>query len=159
MTTSDLIASLALFVTVVSLIRSEIKSAKNDAQQKVMKEEQDRLRKLLLEKEIKSAISDMKAELGARLVKIARNNYRLKVFNRGKVEALNVELEFPDNDADDYLSMHDVADKFPYQVLHPQQNIDVIAALSLGSKTKYRVRLVWDDRYKKRNTEEFIVSV
>ncbi|EBN8815808.1 hypothetical protein D1929_23950, partial [Salmonella enterica] len=77
MTTSDIIASIALLVTIIGQIRSEYKSKKNDSEQRLMRDEQDRLRKLLLEKETKSAISEMKAELGARIVKISKNNYKL----------------------------------------------------------------------------------
>lgn len=80
MTTSDAIAFAALVVSIYTIISSEVKSRKSDREQKVIKDEQDRLRKLLLEKETKSAINEMKAELGARLVKIAKNNYRLKIF-------------------------------------------------------------------------------
>lgn len=76
MTTSDAIAFAALVVSIYTIISSEVKSRKSDREQKVIKDEQDRLRKLLLEKETKSAINEMKAELGARLVKIAKNNYR-----------------------------------------------------------------------------------
>ncbi|WP_227675895.1 hypothetical protein [Klebsiella variicola] len=100
-----------------------------------------------------------KAELGARLVKIAKNNYRLKIFNRGRVEARNIGIHFPDNDGSEYLSMHDVEDKFPYEVLHPQHGIEILAGISLGSKTKYRIKLIWDDNYKKRNEEEFFISI
>ncbi|EKK3903186.1 hypothetical protein PNB79_001817 [Salmonella enterica] len=159
MTTSDAIAFAALVVSIYTIISSEVKSRKSDREQKVMKGEQDRLRKLLLEKETKSVINDMKAELGARLVKIAKNNYRLKIFNRGKVEAKNIEIHFPDSDGDEYLVMHDVRDKFPYEVLHPQCGIEIIASLSYESKSKYRVKLIWDDDYKRRNEEEFFVSV
>ncbi|GKX61639.1 hypothetical protein SOASR032_02080 [Pragia fontium] len=159
MTTSDIIASLALFVTIICQIRSELKSKKSDSEQQIMKEEQDRLRKLLLEKETKSAISEMKAELGARLVKISKNSYRLKIFNRGKVEARNIDIHFPDNDGNEYLVMSDVEDKFPYEVLHPQHGIEIIAGLSFGSKTKYRIKLIWDDEYKKKNSEDFFVSI
>ncbi|EAX2863388.1 hypothetical protein AKM73_23970, partial [Salmonella enterica] len=113
MTTSDIIASIALLVTIIGQIRSEYKSKKNDSEQRLMRDEQDRLRKLLLEKETKSAISEMKAELGARIVKISKNNYKLKIFNRGKVEARKVEMIFPDNDGAEYLVMRDVYDKFP----------------------------------------------
>lgn len=92
MTTSDAIAFAALVVSIYTIISSEVKSRKSDREQKVIKDEQDRLRKLLLEKETKSAINEMKAELGARLVKIAKNNYRLKIFNRGRVEARNIGI-------------------------------------------------------------------
>lgn len=159
MTTSDIIASLALIFTVLGQVRSEYKSRKSDSEQKVMKDEQDRLRKLLLDKETKSAISEMKAELGARLVKIGKNSYRLKISNRGKVEARNIRLLFPDNDCNEYLSSHDVSDKFPYEVLHPQHGIDIIAHISMDSKTKYRIRITWEDDYKKTNEEEFFVSI
>ncbi|EEJ7602594.1 hypothetical protein ACY65_002976 [Salmonella enterica subsp. enterica serovar Kiambu] len=159
MTTSDAIALAALVVSIYTIISSEVKSRKSDREQSVIKDEQDRLRKLLLEKETKSAINEMKAELGARLVKIAKNNYRLKIFNRGKVEAKNIDIHFPDNDGNEYLSMHDVEDKFPYEVLHPQHGIEILAGLSFGSKTKYRIKLIWDDNYKKRNEEEFFISI
>lgn len=66
MTTSDVIALGALAVSIYTIISSELKSRKSDREQKVIKDEQDRLRKLLLEKETKSAINEMKAELGAR---------------------------------------------------------------------------------------------
>lgn len=72
MTTSDIIASLALLVTIACQVRSELKSKKSDSEQRVMKDEQDRLRKLLLQKETNSAINEMKAELGARLVKVSK---------------------------------------------------------------------------------------
>lgn len=159
MTTSDIIASLALLVTVICQVRSELKSKKSDSEQRVMKEEQDRLRKLLLQKETNSAINEMKAELGARLVKISKNNYRLKIFNRGKIEARNIQIQFPDNDADEYLVMRDIADKFPYEVLHPQHGIEILAYMTFGGKSKYRLKLIWDDKYKKGNEEEFFVSI
>lgn len=159
MTTSDIIASLALIFTVLGQIRSEYKSRKSDSEQKVMKDEQNRLRKLLLDKETKSAISEMRAELGARLVKLGKNSYRLKISNRGKVEARNIRLLFPDNDCNDYLSSHDVSEKFPYEILHPQHGIDIIAHISMRSKTKYRILITWEDDYKKTNEEEYFVSI
>jgi len=139
MTTSDKIAFLALLVTIICQTRSELKSIKSDLEQKVMKEEQDRLRKLLLEKETKAAISEMKAELGARLVKISKGSYRLKIFNRGKIEARNIEIHFPDNDGNEYLVMHDVSDKFPYEILHPQHGIEIIAGLRAYPKRDCRI--------------------
>lgn len=115
--------------------------------------------KLLLDKETKSAISEMRAELGARLVKLGKNSYRLKISNRGKVEARNIRLLFPDNDCNEYLSSHDVSEKFPYEILHPQHGIDIIAHISMRSKTKYRMLITWEDDYKKTNEEEYFVSI
>ncbi|HDS8634229.1 TPA: hypothetical protein QH746_000114 [Klebsiella variicola] len=46
MTTSDAIAFAALVVSIYTIISSEVKSRKSDREQKVIKDEQDRLRKL-----------------------------------------------------------------------------------------------------------------
>lgn len=159
MTTSDIIALGAFALSIYTVISSEVRASKSDKEQKVIKKEQDRLRKLLLEKETKSAINEKKAELGARIAKVAKDNYRLKVYNRGKVEARNINIHFPDNDGNEYLVMSNVKDKFPYEILHPYQTIEVIASPHFGNKTKYRVNITWDDDYKRANEENFILSI
>lgn len=78
MSTSDLIAFGALAVSIYTVVSSEFKSRKSDKEQRVIKDEQDRLRKLILEKETKFSINEMKAELGARIVNPSNNRYRLK---------------------------------------------------------------------------------
>lgn len=159
MSTSDLIAFGALAVSIYTVIASEFKSRKSDKEQRVIKDEQDRLRKLILEKETKSAINEMKAELGARIVNPSNNRYRLKIYNRGKVEARNIDVHFPDNDGDEYLIMSEVKDKFPYELLRPQQAVEMIASINFESKTKYRIQLTWDDDYQKGNVGDFYLSI
>lgn len=60
MSASDIIASVTLIVSVLSVVLSENRARKSDKEQSLIKEEQDRMRKLLLEKETKSAINEMK---------------------------------------------------------------------------------------------------
>lgn len=69
MTTSDIIALGAFALSIYTVISSEMKSRRSDKEQKVIKEEQDRLRKLLLEKETKSAINEKRQSLGLELQK------------------------------------------------------------------------------------------
>ncbi|MFI0489353.1 MAG: hypothetical protein ACH344_08750 [Yersinia sp. (in: enterobacteria)] len=159
MSSSDTIALIALLVSIYTIISSELKSRKSNKEQKVIKDEQDRMRKLLLEKETKSAIDEMKADLGANLVRLGTNKYRLKVFNRGKSEAKHVEIHFPDNDGDEYLVMSQVNDKFPYEILYPQQSIEIIASIHMGGKAKYKIKIVWSDKYQNRNEQDVIVSI
>ncbi|QDY44490.1 hypothetical protein [Candidatus Pantoea soli] len=158
MATSDVIALGALIVSIYTIISSELKSKENDREQRVIKDEQDRLRKLILEKETKSAINELKAELGARMMKISNGNYRLKIYNKGKVEARNIEISFPDNDQNEYLSTSDIEQKFPYEILHPQNSIELIAWQSMNSKRKYKIKIKWDDEYQKGNEEDFLLS-
>lgn len=74
------------------------------------------------------------------------------------MEKLKLEI-FPDNDGAEYLVMRDVYDKFPYQVLHPQHGIEIIASINFESKSKYRIILKWEDDFSRSNDEEFIVSI
>lgn len=78
MTTSDVIALGALAVSIYTIISSELKSRKSDREQKVIKDEQDRLRKLLLEKETKSAINEMKAGVWCSLGKNSQKQLQAK---------------------------------------------------------------------------------
>lgn len=55
--------------------------------------------------------------------------------------------------------MSDVKDKLPYEILHPHQTIEIIASPHFGRKTKYRIKITWDDDYKRANEESFILSI
>lgn len=159
MTTSDAIALAALAVSIYTIISSEFKSRKNDREQKVIKDEQDRIRRLLLDKETKLALEEKRADLNANLVKIGTGKYRLKIFNRGKAAAKNVQIAFPDNDGGEFLSMSEIKQKMPYEVLYSQQMIELIASIHMGSKSKYKIRLSWCDDYNKMNEQDIVVSI
>jgi hypothetical protein len=159
MSSSDVIALIALLVSLYTVISSEVRSRKNNKEQEVIKDEQGRVRKLLLEKETKSAINEKRADLNANLVRIGTNKYRLKIFNRGKSEARQVELSFPDNDGNEFLVMSEVNEKLPYEILYPQQSIELIAAIHLGSKAKYKIKISWSDEYQSINEQDVVVSI
>lgn len=159
MSTSDAIAFAALIVSVYSIISSGLKSRKSDKEQAVIKEEQDRIRKLLLDKETKLALEDRRADLNANLVKIGTGKHRLKIFNRGKSEARNVQISFPDNDGGEFLSMSEILNKMPYEILYPQQGIELVASVYMGSKVKYKIKLTWSDDYNKINEQYVVVSI
>ncbi|HGU0537718.1 TPA: hypothetical protein ACG7UB_004623, partial [Escherichia coli] len=61
MTISDAIALAALVVSIYTIISSEIKSRKSDKEQRGIKEEQNRIRRLLLDKETKLALEEKRA--------------------------------------------------------------------------------------------------
>ncbi|ENE0870383.1 MULTISPECIES: hypothetical protein [Klebsiella] len=159
MTTSDAIALAALAVSVYTIISSELNSRKSDKEQKVIKDEQDRIRRLLLDKETKLALEEKRADLNANLVKIGTGKYRLKIFNKGKAAAKDVRIEFPDNDGEEFLIMSEIEQKMPYEILYSQQMIELIASIHMGSKPKYKIRLLWHDDYNKMNKQDIVVSI
>ncbi|EDV5768758.1 hypothetical protein AAC43_001221 [Salmonella enterica subsp. diarizonae] len=159
MTISDAIALAALVVSIYTIISSEIKSRKSDKEQMVIKEEQDRIRRLLLDKETKLALEEKRADLNANLVKIGTNKYKLKIFNKGKAAARSVRIAFPDNDGEEFLIMSEIERKMPYEVLYSQQMIELIASIHMGSKSKYKIRLLWCDDYNKMNEQDIVVSI
>jgi hypothetical protein len=117
------------------------KTHKLSEKQTELIEDQKRLNKILVEKEESEAHNAKKADLSARLVKVANNNWRVKIFNKGKAEARHVRVESDTN----ILLNRDVESKFPMDRLEPQQGIDLIAAIHLNSPSKIPIKLVWDD--------------
>lgn len=109
-----------------------------------------KLTKRLIEKEAGEAAAKTRADLGANFVKIGKNNYRLKIFNRGSAAARNVRIKLADEE-DHCLSQRDIDSKFPHECIEPQQSVELIAAIHLGSKSKHPMTLIWDDDLKPNN--------
>jgi hypothetical protein len=117
--------------------------------QKQVIESQERLNSLLLEKETSEALNFRKADLGATFIKIGSNDRRLKIWNKGKSAARNITMEFPEGNG--CLIQSDIDSKFPLEILDTHQSVELIAALSLNSKSKHPIRLIWSDDFSSRN--------
>lgn len=136
-----IIAVLA-FVSSIYTFRKTYKLSEKQAE---LVEDQKRLNRILVEKEEIEACNAKKADLSARLVKVTNNNWRVKIFNKGKAEARHVRVEF-DTEGDNVILMkRDVESKFPMDRLEPQQGVDLIAVLHLNSPSKVPVKLIWND--------------
>lgn len=109
-----------------------------------------RLTKRLIAKEASDVEAKARADLGANFVKLGKNSYRLKIFNRGSAAARNVRIEIADEN-ESCLIQSDIDSKFPHECLEPHQGIELIAAIYLGSKSKHPMKLIWDDDLKSNN--------
>lgn len=130
---SAIIAFIALLVSFVSMHKTNKFSSTAD-----------RLNKILIEKEQAEGLSSKKADISANLIKISKNDYRLKVFNRGKGVARNVRL-IDLNTADSVLMASEIERKFPIPILDPHQSVEVIAAVFLSSNPRAHIKIIWDD--------------
>lgn len=149
----DIISALALIFS----IYATFKTVQFNNRQKALIETQERLNRLLLDKEAGEAKSGRQADLGASFVRLGSSKYRLKVFNRGKVAARNVVLEFPEGN--DAILDSDLDEKFPLETLEPQQGVELIAVVGLGTKAKHPIRFIWADDYRERNEKVVIVTL
>jgi len=102
-----------------------------------------RLSALLIEKEEEETRSAKRADISANFVKVGKNDYRLRVYNRGKGIAKNVTLRVISGES--LLSSSDLQTKFPFPSLQPHQSVDVLASVSLGSERRVTLHITWDD--------------
>lgn len=113
----------------------------NKKQQEVNKI-QANLNEILLQKEKDELASQKKADVSASIVKISKGDYRVRVCNQGKAVAKNVQLIVPPDDENNFC----IDDKLPID-LHRHAKVDIFLASYLGSPSKYRVTVTWDDDY------------
>lgn len=141
----DVIAGLAFLFS----IYATVKTIQFNNRQQSLIESQEKLNNLLLEKEAFDSASERQANLGASFIKLGSGKYRLKIWNKGKAVARNVNLEFPEGN--DVLIESDIKEKFPLEVLDTHQSVELIAAVHMGIKPKHAIRLIWSDEHSERN--------
>ena len=120
-------------------------------------ENQEKLNNLLLKKEKNEAINDKRADLGANIIKLGNNDYRLKIFNKGKSTARNVQIYFPEGN--DILIDSEINEKFPLESLDYQQSVELIACISLGIKIKHIIKLCWVDDCEEYNEKHVTLTI
>jgi len=136
---SDGIAIGALLLAGWSTFRTE----KFNRRQAAFEETNERLNLMLIEREASESNEQKRADVSADFYKSGANNYRLKVFNRGKATARNVRIEVLDNGR--ILMQDDIDRKFPVPVLEQHGSVELHAMIHFGSPPRTHVRLTWDD--------------
>lgn len=109
-----------------------------------------KLTKRLLAKEESEVAEKSRADLGANFVKIGKNGYRLKIFNRSSAAARNVRIELDDSE-EPCLDQRDIESKFPHERMEPHQGVELVALIGWESKSKHPMKLIWDDDFKTDN--------
>ena len=147
MTASDfgsIASAIAAFAALIVAFISLHKTNKFNARQNELADTTERLNRLLIDREAAEGLASKKADLSANLYKAGKNDYRLKVFNRGKGVARNVRLTDLGGE-DSILMRSDIGHKFPLPILDQHQSAELIAAIHLGSTLRTHIKLQWDD--------------
>lgn len=134
----EIIAGIAAGIALLSLLLSGYATWKTS-----------KLNNLLLEKEASEALKNKKADLGANFIKLGSTKYSLKIWNKGKITARNVRIEFPEGN--DFLIQSEINEKFPLESLDTFQAVELVAAVAFGTKRKHPIRLIWSDDFGENN--------
>ncbi len=140
MTPSDIGSIASAVVAFAALIVAGVSLRKTNK----FGETTDRLNRLLIERETAEGVASKKADLSANMINVGKNDYRLKVFNRGKGVARNVRLTDL-NANDSILISSEISRKFPVPILEQHQWLEVIAANHMGAGPRVHIKLQWDD--------------
>ncbi|GGK50050.1 hypothetical protein [Aliivibrio fischeri] len=117
--------------------------------QKSLIDSQERLNKLLVDKETGEVLSDKKADLSANIIHLGNNKYKLKVLNKGKSVARNVRIEFPEGNH--IVIDSEIHDKFPLESLETFGSVELIAIVHTQTPSKHTIKLLWADDYRNNN--------
>ena len=144
---SDALLAISTIVSVLAFAMSAYSTKKTidfNKRQNDFIETNDKLNKMLLDKEQQESLVQKQADISATFINIGKNTHRLKVFNKGKSVASNVRIEFPSGN--EVLVEGDLKQKFPMPTLEPQQSVELIAAVHMQSPRRMDLRFVWDDQ-------------
>lgn len=144
----DIVALAALVIAIWSAWKTD----RFNKRQTTFEETNERLNLMLIEKEAAETAAQKQGDLSANFYQAAKNDYRLKVFNRGRGAATNVRFEVLDEG--DLFIEEDVARKFPIPVLEQHQSVELIGAVHMGSPSRAHIRLSWDDATGKGHQKE-----
>lgn len=141
-------------VALVLSILSYIDSRKANKIRDRLNEVEEKLKKYELEEKEKEREEATKACVEARIMKISKNKYVMKVWNSGKATAYNVDFEIPK----EYKSMV-WREKVPYEFLEPGKNFEELVMVHNGTPNKFKVTTTWSDNQGKPYSKEQIVTV
>lgn len=150
---SDTIAIAAIIVAFFSTFMTFYFHSKQDQVNRVQKE----LNEKLLKKELNEEENNKKALISAKIYKQANNNYRVKVWNQGRVSARNIRIEFPQENK--IIHPSELSRKLPYEQLEVHGSFDLLAMVYMGIPPKHEITLIWDDDFSDNNCSKCILSI
>lgn len=142
-------AWLALLLAGISLY----KNYRSDKRQAELAATTEQLNRLLIEREIQAGQDSKRADVSANLISVGRNDWQLKVFNRGKGTARNVRL-IDLQEGESILLRDDIQATFPVPILEQHQCAEIVTSITHDGPFGAHVRLLWDDETGSDHEEE-----
>lgn len=97
------------------------------------------------------ASEQKKACVEARIINIAKNKYKLKVWNSGDIKVYNINVTIPSE-----YSITVMKDKMPFDYLEPGNSFEENVIVHLGSARKFKINITWEDEQGNKGSNEQI---
>jgi len=138
------ISAVSLFVAILSFI---ISSRSQHLQDRV-NEIELKLKEYELEEKEKEQQKEPRVE--ARIIHIAKSNYKIKIWNSGNAVAKNVTASW---DKGSQIIFFD-KEKMPFEILEPQKGFDLAISVYDGSPRKLCITTAWEDELGEKHSKE-----
>lgn len=89
------------------------------------------------------------------VIKVSRNNYRLKVCNLSEAAVYNVDVKIIESES--FALIKDGLT--PYEILEPKESFEMVIAISLGQTRKFKALTTWQDKDGKDYSKEQLFSL
>lgn len=139
-----IISSLALIFSVFTYLRHD----------KKIKQQSSLLNKYHLERIEKEKIEEKKAIIEANVIPSQKGSRIIKVYNKGRSIARNVDVKIPPNNG-----YHVFTNPCPIDI-RPQNGIEIkLGALIEGHPNKIEIEFEWSDDYNGHNNEKQTIQI
>lgn len=142
--------TVALGLSIISYIDSRKANKVKDR----LNEVEGKLKKYDLEQKEKDREDATKACVEARVMKISKGKYKMKVWNSGKATAYNIDFEIL-NECKGMV----FREKVPYEFLESGKNFEEHVIVHNGTPNKFKVTTTWTDEQGSPYSKEQIVTV
>ena len=146
----------AFIVSLVALKRSnetmKVQIQLSEVEEK-LKEYELALKKHELEKIQAEENEEKKANIEARVIKISKGNYKLKVWNSGNATAYNIVVSIPEE-----YRIIIWKDKMPFEYLEPGNSFEENVVIHMQSASKFKVISEWEDDKRNKFSNEQLRS-
>lgn len=122
---------------------------------KRIKSQESRLNQYQINKIEEEETDKKKAQIRGNSMDEGKNGKKLRIYNAGKAKATNIRIEFLDGIDPRTISM----EQFPYKLLNPQDNTEIIFSKYSCPKPTITVKLIWDDEFQKNNEFEQVFTI
>lgn len=141
-------------IAIIMSIFSFRDSRKASKIQDRLNEVEEKLKIYELEDKEKEREEATKANIEARIMKISKDKYKMKIWNSGKSTAYNVDFEVPEECKNMIWKQ-----KVPYEFLDPGKSFEEIVTVYFGTPDKFKVTTTWNNEEGYKYSKEQIVSI
>jgi len=142
--------TVAILLSIISYIESR-KANKVQDRLNIMEE---KLKKYELEEKEKEREESTKASIEARIMKISKRAYKMKVWNSGKAIAYNVDFVIPPEH-----SRVVSREKVPYEFLEPGKSFEEHVSIDWNTPSKFKVITTWENKQGISQSKEQILTI